>query len=119
MPAPTPPPEPPPAPAPAPAPAPTPPPEPTPAPRDARAQLTWEKPTLREDGTPLTNLAGYRVYYGLVASALDLRVDVPGGDLLGAVIDQLPTGTWYFAVTAIDAAGLESERAGPVSKVIP
>jgi hypothetical protein len=26
--------------------------------------LTWEAPSLNSDGTPLTDIAGYRLYYG-------------------------------------------------------
>jgi ABC-type glycerol-3-phosphate transport system substrate-binding protein len=28
------------------------------------ATLTWDAPTTNVDGTPLTDLAGYKVYYG-------------------------------------------------------
>src|SRR3990170_3322326 len=28
------------------------------------ASLSWEKPTTNEDGSPMTDLAGYQIYYG-------------------------------------------------------
>jgi hypothetical protein len=110
---------PPPAPDPAPA---TPPPgsDPPPAtttPADA-ADVSWSAPTQRTDGTPLTNLAGFRVYYGLDAANLDRAVDVADAALTSARVAALEPGTWYFAVTAVDADGVESAPAGPVSKVV-
>jgi hypothetical protein len=82
------------------------------------ASLSWVPPTEREDGSALTNLAGYRVYYGQLASALDrqIRVDNPG--LSAYVVENLGTGTWFFAVSAVDAAGLESRLSITVSKSI-
>ena len=40
------------------------------------ASLSWTAPTQNEDGSPLTNLAGYRIHYGTSASSLDKRIDV-------------------------------------------
>jgi hypothetical protein len=33
-------------------------------PSGTTATLTWDAPTTNADGTPLTDLAGYRIYYG-------------------------------------------------------
>ena len=32
----------------------------------AEVTLSWDPPTTNADGTPLTDLAGYKVYYGTI-----------------------------------------------------
>lgn len=81
------------------------------------ATLSWTAPSQREDGSALTNLAGYRIYYGRDAGNLSTTINV-GTGLSSYVIDNLSAGTWYFAMTAIDGAGVESGRTSAVSKTI-
>jgi hypothetical protein len=81
------------------------------------AELTWVAPTLRSDGSPLTNLAGYRVYYGRAANRYTNTVDLNVG-VSTHVVDNLAAGTWYFAVSAIDARGAESALTAPATKII-
>jgi hypothetical protein len=108
-------PEPTPAPAPSPAPAPTPPP---PVAASGRAALAWNAPTLRTDGTPLTNLAGFRIYYGQHPDALTQRIEVTDPAATAASVENLASGTWYFAASAVDSEGQESYLSGTVSKTI-
>jgi len=68
--------------------------------------LTWEAPTMNEDGTPLTDLAGYKVYYGTSPEDYTESIDV--GNVTVATIDSLSSGMWCFAVTAYDISGNES-----------
>jgi hypothetical protein len=83
------------------------------------ATLSWTAPTQNTDGTALTNLASYRVYHGTSASALtDVRtVSSPG--ILTYVFDSLASGTHYFAVSAVNASGVESALSTIGSKTIP
>lgn len=83
-----------------------------------RATLSWQAPTDRTDGSPLTNLAGFRIYYGTNQNDLRQSVEIrdPGANTW--VIDNLTAGTWYFAATAFDATGIESARTNAVSKSI-
>lgn len=82
------------------------------------ATLTWVAPTQRTDGSALTNLAGFKVYYGTDPAALTTTVDIADPLLTQHVITALTPATWYFAMTAYDADGLESDRTQTVSKVI-
>jgi hypothetical protein len=82
------------------------------------ATLSWTPPTTRTDGSTLTNLAGYRVYYGTSASALTSQANVTNPSLSTLVISNLAAGTWYFAMTSLDAAGVESSRTNTVSLVV-
>jgi hypothetical protein len=97
-------------------PAPTP--TPTPPAVTGSAELTWTTPTLNEDGTPLTNLAGYKVHYGQSAGALTKALDVPTPSTTTAKIDGLQAGTWYFSLTSYTNTGVESAPTGVVWKTI-
>ncbi len=82
------------------------------------ASLSWSAPTHNEDGSPLTDLAGYRIYYGTSASDLSNRVEIGNPATTGTVIQNLTAGTWFFAISAYTQAGVESSRSQVASKVI-
>lgn len=79
--------------------------------------LTWEAPTTNVDGTPLTDLAGYKIYYG-VSSGEYTKVIIITDNITTYTIENLSSGTYYFAVTAYDTAGNESAYSNEVSKTI-
>ena len=82
------------------------------------ATLSWQPPTQRTDGSPLVDLAGYRILYGTSANSLSNRVTVSNPGLTSYVVENLSQGTWYFAMTAFDASGAESDQSGVGSKTI-
>ncbi len=82
------------------------------------AALSWVAPTLRTDGTPLTNLAGFRIYYGTASGSYPNSISITNPKLGGYTVDALPPGTYYFVTTAFDAYGNESAYSNPVSKTI-
>ncbi len=90
----------------------------TPPPTTGNATLNWQPPTERTDGTSLTNLNGYRIYYGTTPGNYSSSVNLTNPGLTSYVIENLAAGTWYFVMTAIDGTGLESARTNPVSKTI-
>ena len=79
------------------------------------ATLAWNAPTTNADGTPVTNLAGYKIYYGTVSGFYTAALSI--GNMTNYTI-ALASGTYYFAVTAIDTFGLESGFSNEVSKTI-
>jgi hypothetical protein len=82
------------------------------------ATVVWVPPLLRVDGTPLTNLTGYRIYYGVGPNSLDNVAEVRTIGVTIYVVDNLSAGTWYFAVTALDGQGVESGLSTPATKTI-
>jgi hypothetical protein len=82
------------------------------------ATLSWTPPTLNEDGTPLTNLRGYRVYYGTSSANLGTVVDIPNAGTTSAVIENLSPATWYFALKAYNTSNVESSLSNIASKTI-
>ena len=82
------------------------------------ATLDWMPPTQNSDGSVLTNLAGYTVYYGTSPGSLTQTVKITNPGLTAYTIPNLPSGTWYFAVSAYSSAGVESGRTTTVSTTI-
>lgn len=82
------------------------------------ATLSWQPPTEYVDGTPLKDLAGFRIRYGTVADKLDQVVTVPSPGITSAMIESLAAGTWYFAVNAYTLANVESNLSNIVQKTI-
>ena len=80
--------------------------------------LSWAAPTQRADGTPLSvsDLAGYTVHYGTSQGNYTSSISVDDPFTTSVVVADLPPGTYYFALTATDKAGLESGYSGAVTK---
>jgi Putative Ig domain/Fibronectin type III domain len=73
--------------------------------------LAWTPPTENTDGTTLTNLAGYHIYYGTSETNLNQRIDVANPGLASYVISNLAPATWYFAVAAYNSNGYDGGNA--------
>jgi hypothetical protein len=82
------------------------------------ASLQWERPPSKVDGSPLDDLAGYRILYGRSSDDLDHSVFIADPTRTAYVIDSLASGTWYFAVVAVNAGGLEGPPTTIASKSI-
>lgn len=82
------------------------------------ASLQWETPPSKVDGSPLDDLAGYRILYGHSSDDLDHSVVIDDPSTNSYVITSLTSGVWYFAVVAVNASGLEGPPTTPTSKSI-
>jgi len=83
------------------------------------ATVTWTAPTQNTDGSALTNLAGFNIYYGTSASNLNQSVQIANPGLTTYALGNLAPGAWYFAVNAYTTAGAESALSSIASKTIP
>ncbi len=72
--------------------------------------LEWTAPSTRTDSTPLSlsEIQGYRVYYGTSPNNLTMLVDLNDDTITDFRVDSIPSGNYYFAVTAYDMDGVES-----------
>ena len=83
----------------------------------ASVSLSWEAPSTNEDGTPLTDLAGYKIYYGIASGNYTQYVDA--GNVTTYTFTNLTGGqTYYFVVTAYNTARIESSYSNEVGKTI-
>jgi hypothetical protein len=81
------------------------------------ATLTWSAPTTNTDGTPVTPLSGYTIYYGTSQGALTHSISV-GSATRNCEISGLTPGTWYFAIAADAKNGTQSATSNIGSKTI-
>lgn len=80
--------------------------------------VSFLPPTTNTDGSPLTDVASYRIYYsttnppcpgGQMVAAAAPKKQLPPDQPLGVRLTGLTLGTLYFvAVTAVNSRGLES-----------
>ncbi len=82
------------------------------------ATLSWVPPTENTDGSPLQNLAGYRIYYGTSSSNLNQVQEIANPGVTSAVVENLTPTTWYFSVRAYASTGTESPASNMASKKI-
>jgi hypothetical protein len=82
------------------------------------ATLTWLPPTENTDGTPLTDLAGFKIYWGTVPGLYtsSLTVDNPG--ITTYVVENLVPATYYFVATALNGEGGESELSNEATSTV-
>jgi hypothetical protein len=85
---------------------------------DGNATLSWNAPTSNTNGTALTDLSGYRIYYGSSENEMTETVQITNLGVQTYVIENLEPGTWYFAVRAVSSDDTESSLSDVVSKTI-
>ena len=84
----------------------------------ASATLSWVKPSVNTNGSPLTNLAGYVIRYGSNAGSLTSQISVGSPNSTSAEIQNLTPGTWYFEIASINTASVESPFSSVASATI-
>ena len=80
--------------------------------------LRWQAPTQNVDGSPLTDLAGFVVYWGTQSRNYtgSYTINSPGITRWDVTVSP---GSYYFALTAVDSDGNESRYSNQVLKTIP
>jgi hypothetical protein len=86
------------------------------SPYTGTATLHWESPSNRVDGSALSDISGYVIYYGYSPGNYTNWVDV--GDVEMYTVTNLPPGTLYFALTAYDSFETESGFSNELTKSI-
>jgi hypothetical protein len=82
------------------------------------ATLSWLPPTTNTNGSPLTNLAGFKIYWGTAPGNYSSSTTVMNPGLATYVVGNLTPNTYYFAVSALNSAGTESVFSNPASKTV-
>ena len=82
------------------------------------ATVSWNPPTANTDGSPLSNLARFRVLYGPSSTNFTGSTIVDDPSRRSATISSLTTGTWYFTVRAVNTAGVESANGNVATKSV-
>jgi hypothetical protein len=82
------------------------------------ATLSWTPPTENSDGSALTDLAGYQVWYGQSQNNLNKTVMLNNASLSTYMVENLGSGTWYFTLVAVNSRGTTSVSSGVATKTI-
>jgi hypothetical protein len=83
------------------------------------ARVSWIAPTLNTDGTPLDNLAGFKVYRGLNSQDYSQVVQINNPATSDYQFQNLSTGlVHYFSATAFNSLNVSSAYASEVSKMV-
>lgn len=81
--------------------------------------LSWTAPTQNEDGTTLSDLAGYKIYWGTTPGVYTKSVTINDAGLTTYVVENLAPGTYEFVATAINSSGVESRYSSPATRTLP
>ena len=80
--------------------------------------LSWTPPTQNMDGSYLTDLAGYNIYYGLTEGQYSQRINIDNPGIATYVVTNLSPNTYYFVATSYNTNGVESPYSQPVIRVV-
>jgi len=82
------------------------------------ATLSWTAPTENMDGSALTDLAGYKLYYGMQEGQYTEQIQIDNPGIVTYVVENLSPNTYYFVATALNSSGVESPFSGVAVKVV-
>ena len=85
---------------------------------DGSITLSWTAPTQNEDGSALTDLAGYKIYYGTSSGNYSNQIRIDGVGMTTQVVNNLTPDTYYFVATAFNASEVESGFSGEATKIV-
>jgi len=74
----------------------------------ASVTLSWAAPTENSDGSTLTNLAGYKIYYGQAQGDYTNSITINNAGITSYVVENLTPSLYYFVATSVNSQGVES-----------
>lgn len=83
------------------------------------ATLSWMPPRRNSDGSALSNLAGYYIYYGTSPTNLNRAIKLSDPYMTTYTVDGLTPGTYYFSIVAFTTTGIKSRPSQTGSTTIP
>ena len=80
--------------------------------------LTWNIPTENADGTPLMDLAGFYVYFGVSWGNYSNRVQIDNPSINTYLVENLLPDTYYVVATSYNSLGVESAYSNVAVKTV-
>jgi len=74
--------------------------------------LSWVAPTQNTDGSPLMDLAGYKIFYGTSSRNYDHEIRLDNPSMTTYVVENLVPNTYYFAAKSFNSSGIDSDYSG-------
>ena len=83
-------------------------------------ELTWDIPQAREDGSDLAlyEINGYVIAYGTDQDNLSNQLSVDGASSTITMLENLASGTYYFAIATVDSDGVQGEYSSIIQQSI-
>jgi len=85
---------------------------------DGTALVSWTAPAENTDNSTLTDLAGFKIYFGIFPGEYDNSITVNNAGLSSFLVENLGAADWFFVMTAINSSGNESVYSKEVFKTI-
>jgi hypothetical protein len=80
--------------------------------------LSWAAPTHNDDGSALTDLASFRIYYGKTPGNYSEQILIENPGITTYLVENLTPDTYHFAATAINSGGVESGYSGEATVTV-
>jgi hypothetical protein len=80
--------------------------------------LSWIAPTQNADGSALTDLAGYKIFYGTSSRNYSHEIHLNNPGMTTYVVDNLVPDTYFFAAKSFNTSGVESEYSGEAVRTV-
>ena len=80
--------------------------------------LNWVAPTQNSDGTPLMDLAGYKIFYGTSSGNYSHEIRISNSGMTTYVVDNLVPDTYFFAAKSFNTSGVESAYSGEAVRTV-
>jgi len=81
--------------------------------------VNWLPPTQNNDNSALTDLSGYRIYYGTSMNDLSNTINITSNGITSFVIENLDVdSTYFFTIVAINSSNIESAPSNIASKTV-
>jgi nitrite reductase/ring-hydroxylating ferredoxin subunit len=80
--------------------------------------VNWNPPTQNTNGSQLTNLAGYYIYYGQSPNALTQSQQINNPGMTSYTLSGLGQGTWYIGIVDFNAGGIQSTLSNIASATV-
>ena len=80
--------------------------------------LSWAAPTQNSDGSPLMDLAGYKIFYGTSSGNYSHEILISNSGMTTYVVDNLVPDTYFFAAKSFNSSGVESTYSGEAVRTV-
>jgi hypothetical protein len=80
--------------------------------------LSWSPPTENSDGSALTNLAGYNIYYGKAQGSYPNRIRISNPSVTSHLVENLLPNTYFVVATSYNTMGVESAYSNVARKTV-
>ena len=80
--------------------------------------LSWERPTVAENDTPIDNIAGYTIHCWGEGGHPEHTIEIDDPSVNHFEIDGLPPGRYQCAVSAYTEDGFESDLSNFVARTV-